>query len=196
MRSLAHLLCLANHPATPMSVKDNSGGNSTLTMRYLVGDRSFPSILRMQPVAGRLFSEDRAADLISDSVESTVPVLLNLTAAIMMGFENPTTAPGNSIQIIYGDKWRVAEIIGVVADFHFDPLFSKIEPTLIIADENAGARLLVRLKDEMSIDVIDQVWTDMGGSSFLEHGSVDWYDQCQILLGDFTTASDFTGSCC
>ena len=171
---VAGTLTVPGEPSSySMSVKDNSGGNSTLTMRYLVGDRSFPSILRMQPVAGRLFSEDRAADLISDSVESTVPVLLNLTAAIMMGFENPTTVPGNSIQIIYGDKWRVAEIIGVVADFHFDPLFSKIEPTLIIADENAGARLLVRLKDEMSIDVIDQVWTDMGGSSFLEHGSVD-----------------------
>ena len=80
---------------------------------------------------GRSFSRDFIAD--------TSRVLINETAARLMGFENPV---GETMRFWERD-W---EVIGVVEDFHFEGLTTKISPLFMVIRPGFTFRGFVRIR--------------------------------------------------
>jgi len=82
-------------------------------------DEEYLPTLGMELVAGRNF-EDRT--------EEENKVILNQTAIQALGFENPFEAIGKFIRV---NQTELMQIVGVVADIHFEGLQSSIKPLLL-----------------------------------------------------------------
>jgi putative ABC transport system permease protein len=93
--------------------------NRTVYLNWV--DESYLQTLGIKPVAGRLFSKDFPADTNSR-------IILNEEAIKRFEFASPSDAIGKNIVSNFGDKERLYTIIGVVKDFNFKELHSKIEP--------------------------------------------------------------------
>jgi len=100
---------------------------ATLEALYLGVDEDFLETYGIELVEGRGFSEARALD--------TAAVLINETAAGMLGW---TTSVGRAVrakQIGFGEGGRAVDfqgsVIGVVKDFHFESLHEKIKPMVL-----------------------------------------------------------------
>lgn len=84
-------------------------------------DNSFLQALQIEPVAGRIFSEEFTGD-------SENSMVINEKAVSVMGFSSPEEAVGNWIAFDWeGQQFRF-NIVGVVKDFHFKDLHIGIEP--------------------------------------------------------------------
>jgi len=114
------------------------GQNQGKTLRVWVDwvDFNFIDFYKMKIVLGRNFIKDSLQDLQN-------AYILNETAAKAIGLENPV-----------GKKFGIGrtggQIIGVVEDFHFAPLHSKIEPLALKLDSNNLKVLSVRIN---SLDI-------------------------------------------
>jgi len=83
------------------------------SFRYSICLRNYPELFGMNPIQGRIFSDDIETDL--------GKYLINEAAADMIGFENPVGE--------YITMWGYrGEIIGVVEDFHHVSLHREIMP--------------------------------------------------------------------
>jgi len=108
---------------------------------YCAIDPDYFDLMDVTILEGRNFSWDRKADLLrEDTLFRLYSVIINETAMQEWELESPVGA------ILTGESgWR-AEIIGVVEDFHFFSLHSKIEPTLYIyIARSHGARANIKL---------------------------------------------------
>jgi len=99
--------------------------------------------LDIEMVVGRDFSRDFSTD--------SAAVVVNESAVTQMGWE-PEEAVGKSLTLVGsgddGDPDFVAEIIGVMKDFHFVSLHEEIYPMVITFSGEGGFYLPVRLKPE------------------------------------------------
>jgi putative ABC transport system permease protein len=109
------------------------GQNQGETLRVWVDwvDFNFIDFYKMKIVLGRSFIKDSLQDLQS-------AYILNETAAKAMGLENP-------IGKKFGTGRTGGQIIGVVEDFHFASLHSKIEPLVLKLDPDYLRVLSVRI---------------------------------------------------
>ena len=89
-------------------------------MNISIGDYDYLKVFGLELTDGRNFSES----LVSDSVNA----IINEEAAKQMLMENPV---GNRALI-----WYDCEIIGVLKNYHFMPLNTKIEPIAIVMDKD------------------------------------------------------------
>jgi len=114
------------------------GQNQGETLRVWVDwvDFNFIDFYKMKIVLGRNFIKDSLQDLQS-------AYILNETAAKAIGLENP-------IGKKFGTGRIGGQIIGVVEDFHFASLHSKIEPLVLKLDPDYLQVLSVRIK---SLDI-------------------------------------------
>lgn len=123
-------------------------------LQFVTVDFDFVSTLGIPMLAGRTFTREHAAD-------STQSYLLNETAAINLGWKEPTDAVGQ--QITYNNK--PGEIIGVMKDFHFESLHQNILPLIFFPDFDGGySSISVKLKgDELpqSLAGLESVWKKM-----------------------------------
>jgi putative ABC transport system permease protein len=117
---------------------------------YMGADNGYVDTLGMSIVRGRNFSEDFPTD-------KTESFLINEELARLMGFEDPV---GRSFSF-WGEKGK---IVGVVKDFHFQPLRRKIEPLVIRwADSRWSNYLLLRLAPggiAGSLRAVRQTWEE------------------------------------
>jgi putative ABC transport system permease protein len=109
------------------------GQNQGETLRVWVNwvDFNFIDFYKMEIVKGRNFIKDSPQDL-EDAY------ILNETAAKAIGLENPVGKK-------FGTGRIEGQIIGVVEDFHFAPLHSKIEPLALKLDPNYLKVLCVKI---------------------------------------------------
>ncbi len=83
-------------------------------------DTSYLQTIGVHLVAGRLFSKEFPGDTVNRMV-------LNEQAVRDFGFTSAEEAPGQQIAAMRGDQEAVYTIIGVVKDFNFEGLYSKIK---------------------------------------------------------------------
>jgi putative ABC transport system permease protein len=95
-------------------------------------------------------------------------VILNETAAVQLGFQNPGDAIGETV---YAEDTLTLRIIGVVRDFHFRPLNNKIGPLALRYDLDDLQYLSVHIlpsQKESTIESIKQIWTKLNPDEPLE----------------------------
>ncbi len=104
-------------------------------------DPGFAALTGMELVRGRYFN----AELSDGSKE----FLINETAALAMGFENPI---GERLSF-----WELqGEIVGVIKDFHVATLHSKIQPVVMMNKSN-GTYVFVKAQPNKLQEVVDHV---------------------------------------
>lgn len=100
--------------------------NETLSLKMILADEDLVPTLGLNVIKGRNFIVDRA----SDEFES---FLLNESAVKAAGW-TVEDAIGKSVNWdiwISGDTTKRGKVVGVIKDFHFNSLYSKIEPLAI-----------------------------------------------------------------
>ncbi len=89
-------------------------------MNYI--DTSYLHTLNIQPVAGRLFSNEFYAS------DTSGNLILNETAVKQLGFASPQQTIGKKLHFTFNDSTYYFSVIGVVKDFHFEDLHVAIKP--------------------------------------------------------------------
>ncbi|MFT3826571.1 MAG: ABC transporter permease [Chitinophagaceae bacterium] len=98
-------------------------------------DPSFLQVLKIPVVQGRNFSADFSADSVN-------AVLVNEAFVKQAGWKDPIGQ-----QVTFYDQNEKRTVVGVVSDYHFRPVTSKIEPQLFTMDpHNNYGTLYIKLK--------------------------------------------------
>ncbi|MGB7296786.1 MAG: ABC transporter permease [Candidatus Aminicenantales bacterium] len=109
---------------------------SGITMQALSVDYGFIKALGLELVAGRNFSRGMGSD--GDDA-----LILNESAVRVLGYDEPI---GARLKIPRGEALREMSVIGVVKDFHVQPLHHKINPMVITLRPEGGIATLVRYR--------------------------------------------------
>jgi len=115
-------------------------------MFFKIGvDFSYLDLHKMEVVAGRKFSREYATD-------EKEAVLLNETALRMTGWKDPI-----------GKRFDNGTVVGIVKDFHFEPLREEIKPIFfrVMTDNNYSFFLSIKIKSEdipSTLADIDKTW--------------------------------------
>jgi len=94
-------------------------GSKVMVRKELVGTGFF-EVYGLEPLAGRLFIPDRAAD--------AEKIIINATAVRAFGFRTASAALGQFVGS--GEDGKPAEVIGVIPDFPLESVRTRIEPML------------------------------------------------------------------
>jgi putative ABC transport system permease protein len=107
-----------------------SAGSGLLTQQWQV-DENYINTLGMKIITGRDFSNQFLTD--------STAVIINESAARLLGFTKPIDKLLYRPQDDYGKKVKTYHIIGVVKDFNFQSLRDNIDPLILKDEENNGA---------------------------------------------------------
>jgi putative ABC transport system permease protein len=105
----------------------------------LYADEEYAKTFQLELKEGRYFSPEFSTD--------STAVVINEQAAEIIGFKDP-------IGKILSENASRFRIIGVVKDFHFKSLQSKIEP-LVIFNSRQGNNCFIRMKPDHITSVVD-----------------------------------------
>ncbi len=110
----------------------DTGEDIELTFKRIFADHEFSDLLNLEIVEGRSF--------LPNTTRSNIEVLVNETFVKDHDLSNPVglTMSYTSIETVY-------EIIGVIKDFHFEPVNKKISPLVIIGSSNSS-QLLIKIQ--------------------------------------------------
>ncbi len=173
-------VCISSHDFgtgtwVAVGYTDESGVYRNMSMN-VIDDDYIPS-MRMEMVAGRNFSDDIPAD-------ARRSVIVNEAFVKEYGWNDPI---GKRIP---GKRFADHEIVGVVKDFHFASLYTKVGPLVMVRDAsiimsgvqniNIDAspvpKLLVRLKAGQvagGIKRLEETWKKMNGEEEFVFSFVD-----------------------
>lgn len=101
--------------------KEGEGMQQGKDLRMNYVDTRFLQTLNIQPVAGRLFSDDFPAD-------TSHGIIINEKAIKELGFASPKESIGKKLFSDFQGKTYNYEIVGVVKDFHYEDLHLPITP--------------------------------------------------------------------
>ena len=90
-----------------------------IRMNYV--DTRYLQTLNIQPVAGRLFSDDYPGDTAN-------AIIINENAVKAVGFSSPRQAVGKKLFFDWKDSTYNLPIVGVVKDFHYEDLHLPVTP--------------------------------------------------------------------
>lgn len=121
---------------------DGKNEDEEVLMHFVATDRDFIQAFNMQMAEGRFYSDDYGSDSSS--------AVINEEAAKIMGMKEPV---GQTLTM-WGDKLN---IIGVVKNFNFKPLDTKIEPLVLRLNNEFLFSMFVRVKPGDLIGTIDYV---------------------------------------
>ncbi|MGW8121019.1 ABC transporter permease [Roseivirga echinicomitans] len=165
----------------PDAVVDRDRGKVCQNWRV---DDAYIDVFGMKMKQGRFFSKEFGAD--------STAVVINETAAKNFGIE---TLDGQIIGV-YGDSEEVLDqynIIGIVEDFNFESLKSKIEPLIMRLDESDGYLSLKLNSSDFKAQVKDAEakWDEMAPGqpfeySFLDDRFINMY-KAESKLGEIFT---------
>lgn len=112
---------------TVTTAREGQEPDQATAMQYIGVDPDFLDTFEIEMADGRNFSEDLAMD--------STGILINETAARMMGWPNAIDQPLNILTVGTGGQARSvnfnANVIGVVKDFHYRSLHEEIGPIIL-----------------------------------------------------------------
>jgi putative ABC transport system permease protein len=156
-------------------------------------DTHYLQTLNIQPVAGRVYSDDYYTQ---DT--SVATIVLNESAVKLYGFKNAAEAVNQKLHFTYKDSSYNFNIIGVVKDFHFEDLHLPIAPyafQLNVPPNFNYAIAHVKAGDiNASLQSIQNVWHHLNANepfdySFLDKDFQKNYDaenKLSAIVKDFT----------
>lgn len=136
---------------------------STLMMRFSPVDYDFCSTLNLHVVQGRDFSREISSD-------SANGVMINEAAARELGWKD---AVGKQFEQSSGPPLNV---IGVVKDYHYFSLYTKIEPQILYIRRDLLRYLLVKIRPqqiEQGIADVENTWKQHLPAEPFDYGFVD-----------------------
>lgn len=140
---------------------DGKNENDEVLIHFVFTDRDFLNTFKMKMVDGRFYSDDYGSDSSS--------VVINEEAAKIMGMKEPV---GKTLTM-WGDKLN---IIGVVKNFNFKPLDTKIEPLVLRLNKDYLFSMFVRLKPgdlTGTIDYVKNVYREFNASAPFDYHFLD-----------------------
>jgi putative ABC transport system permease protein len=132
-----------------------------ILIHFLFSDRDLANTFKMKMVEGRFYSKDFGSD--------TSSIVINEEAAKIIGMKDPV---GKTLTM-WGDKLT---IIGVVKNFNFKPLDTKIEPLVIRYSDNLLHSMFIRVKPgdlTGTIDYIKDVYKTFSPSAPFDYHFLD-----------------------
>lgn len=150
--------------------------------QFWVVDEDYITTMGMKLVEGRDFARDRISD--------TLSIIINQSMAHELGLKDPI---GKRIE-----NYRTWNIIGVVEDFNYESLRSKVQPLAMIAGISPGiVSVKLNITDISStVAQIEKVWNRFSPNqkirySFLDETYARMYDDVQRMGRIFTTFAVF-----
>ena len=157
-------------------VKQPDGSNLTLQLASV--DVGYFEMHGLKPVAGRFLAQDHGEDVVLErpdaSPDNQPNVVLNESAARVLGYNRPQDAIGRSIT---WTRWsasrggpglpplRPSHIVGVVRDFTLGSIRTSIAPTLYFKDMWGDSYIVARLDGRRlpeTLSAIDRLWKRTG----------------------------------
>lgn len=141
-------------------------GRRSVQFHFTAVDFNFFEFYGLQPIAGRLFSRERAGDLSSrDIPDARWNVAINETGARALGYADVADAVNAVLtkETMVGAKkmTTTATIVGVVPDFPVGSIRRPIDPTMYLVDPAQLRLVSVRLEGvnvPETLEAIDEVW--------------------------------------
>jgi putative ABC transport system permease protein len=156
-------------------------GHPQVTVDLAAVDVGFFEMHGMKPLAGRFFDPTRGQDMVLERIGDASPtqpnVVLNQTAARMLGFKNPRGAVGRTIEWgRWSATWATgqrdklpspspSEVIGVVPDFTLDSIRNQIPPQIYYVDPGDSRFMVAKLDGRRipeTLRAIKQAWRATG----------------------------------
>lgn len=158
------------NPASSVSWGVHAPGE-TINWLGLAVDDNYIRTYQMEIVTGR----DFAAEISSDAGAGFI---INETAAGMMGTENPI---GQQLSFETYDRQlntipREGMIVGVVRDFHYGSLHTRVSPLVMYQDPDELAYMSVRVdgaQTAAAVNVLRETWDNLAPEYSLEYHFVD-----------------------
>jgi putative ABC transport system permease protein len=139
--------------------------NDPVSLIILMTDHDFVETYQMDVVTGRTFSKNFGSD-------TTGTIVLNEAAVQRLGW-SPQEAIGKELSYF---RDEVGKIVGVLHDFNFRSLHTKIEPMALILDPDYASEISVRIKPDditSTIDFIQQKWENAFPGELFEFSFLD-----------------------
>ncbi len=136
-----------------LMVPEGKTQSETFSMYVFRSDYDYIPAYGMRLVSGRNFSEDFSTD-------ATEAYIVNEIAARRFGWD-PDEAVGKELAFAEG---RPGHIIGVLADFHYQPLNQEIEPMALMMEKQALAFVSMRVdprNTSAAIEFVREKWTSL-----------------------------------
>ncbi|MXX40453.1 MAG: FtsX-like permease family protein [Gemmatimonadetes bacterium] len=146
-------------PGEGMEMVFMAGEDQMMINVYQV-DSDFIEIMGLRLLQGRALTDEPA---------DAQAVVINETAARMMGLEEPL---GEMINASRGDS----RVVGVIEDFHFHGPRSKIEPLVILQVDGGAGVILVRAQPghlDAALKVIDDQWAAVAPYHPIQRNSLE-----------------------
>jgi putative ABC transport system permease protein len=156
----------------------NMPDHSQRTVQYGPIYPGFFEIHGLTPLAGRFFDRGRGEDMALDrpdpSPDAQPTVVLNETAARLLGFASPAAAVGKTINwtrwAVTGGPPRIlparpSMVIGVVRDFTLGSIRTAIKPTVYLVDPSMAQTLMIKLDGRQipeTLAAINKLWRQTG----------------------------------
>jgi putative ABC transport system permease protein len=132
--------------------KDDPKENTENFTILQIGENFIPS-LNIELLAGRNFSKDYGSDQHSSYI-------INESAMKMLGYQDPGEAAGSRLIEMHMDGQAEGQIVGVMRDFHYQPLHIRIKPLIFIFRDQGLNNLYVKLAGKntnQSISLVQSV---------------------------------------
>ncbi len=135
------------------TLRVNDSAGTPITCRVGVVDYDYFNMMEIPIVLGRNFDE-------SFSTDENQALILNQAAVDYFGWENPLD---HSFQAFWSDTTLPRQVVGVIRDYHYYSLHSKIEPAAYIVHPPMFNALLLKVdagKTQKTVDFVQDTWTE------------------------------------
>jgi len=126
---------------------DGKPPDETVSMHWDYVGYDYFETLGMELIKGRAFSREYSTD-------QKEAYIVNEEAVKMMGMESPV---GKRLSVFRNE----GQIIGVVKNFHFQPLYHEVKPFVFMLRPDSGSLAFVRIRPEYMSGTLDHITNTM-----------------------------------
>ncbi len=130
----------------------DDSAETSITVRYGFVDYNFFEMMEIPIIAGRNFDKKFAFD-------DSVSMIINRAAVEFLGWEDPI---GKQFRP-FMDTITRRKVIGVIEDYHYYSIHSKIEPAIYLINPERSYNLAVKINDvnkEVTIAYLEEKWNN------------------------------------